>query len=124
MKINLDRFCPHLFIFGIEKDYMSNKVPVVILNGFLGSGKTTMFKSLLSQCINKNIVASAIVNDMSELDVDGELISNILEEDNSQIFNSISSCVLSSKKGIKKLDQSILNSIENNPEIIIIETCL
>lgn len=122
MKINLDRFCPHLFIFGLEKNYMSNKVPVVILNGFLGSGKTTMFKSILSQCINKNIVASAIVNDMSELDVDGELISNILEEDNSQIFNSISSCVLSSKKGIKKLDQSILNSIENNPEIIIIET--
>ena len=101
---------------------MLKEVPVIILNGFLGSGKTTMFKSLLSQCMNKNIVASAIVNDMSELDVDGELISNILEEDNSQIFNSISSCVLSSKEGIKKLGQSILNSIENNPEIIIIET--
>ena len=101
---------------------MLKRVPVVILNGFLGSGKTTMFKSLLSQCINKNIVASAIVNDMSELDVDGELISNVLEEDNSQIFNSISSCVLSSKKGIEKLHECVANSIKNNPEIIIIET--
>ena len=101
---------------------MSKEVPVIILNGFLGSGKTTMFKSLLSQCMNKNIVASAIVNDMSELDVDGELISNVLEESNSQIFNSISSCVLSSKKGIKKLGQSIASSIKSNPEVIIIET--
>ena len=101
---------------------MLKEVPAVILNGFLGSGKTTMFKSLLSQCMKKKIVVSAIVNDMSELDVDGELISNFLDEDNSQIFNSISSCVLSSKEGIKKLDQSISNSIKNNPELIIIET--
>ena len=101
---------------------MFKEVPTVILNGFLGSGKTTMFKSLLSQCMKKKVVVSAIVNDMSELDVDGELISNFLDEDNSQIFNSISSCILSSKEGIKKLDQSIANSIKNNPELIIIET--
>ena len=101
---------------------MLKEVPAVILNGFLGSGKTTMFKSLLSQCMKKKVVVSAIVNDMSELDVDGELISNFLDEDNSQIFNSISSCILSSKEGIKKLDQSIANSIKNNPELIIIET--
>ena len=98
------------------------KIPVVILNGFLGSGKTTLFKGLLSQCISKNIVVCAIVNDMSELDVDGELISNILEGDNSQMFYSISSCILSSKKGIAKLNQSIVNSLKNNPELIIIET--
>ena len=101
---------------------MPKKIPVVILNGFLGSGKTTLFKSLLSQCINKNIVVCSIVNDMSELDIDGELISNVLEVDKSQIFNSISSCVLSSKKGIKKLDQTISNSIQSNLELIIIET--
>ena len=101
---------------------MLKEVPAVILNGFLGSGKTTMFKSLLSQCMKKKVVVSAIVNDMSELDVDGELISNFIDEDNSQIFNSISSCILSSKEGIKKLDQSISNSIKNNPELIIIET--
>ena len=49
------------------------KVPVVILNGFLGSGKTTLFRNLLSQSKKKNISTCAIVNDMSELDVDGEL---------------------------------------------------
>ena len=48
----------------------SIKTPVVILNGFLGSGKTTLFRNLLYQSKNKKISVCAIVNDMSELDVD------------------------------------------------------
>lgn len=52
----------------------SSKIGVVILNGFLGSGKTTLFRNLLSQSKKKNIPVFAIVNDMSELDVDGDLI--------------------------------------------------
>lgn len=101
-----------------------SKVPVVILNGFLGSGKTTLFRNLLSQAKKKNISVCAIVNDMSELDVDGELLSiaDIVEEDNS-ILESIHSCVLSSKKGIQELDKSIKKLLSNqNPELIIIET--
>ena len=100
------------------------KVPVVILNGFLGSGKTTLFRSLLAQSKKKDIAVSAIVNDMSELDVDGELLGNtdVVENDNS-ILESIHSCVLSSKIGIKKLDQAITNLLKNKvPELIIIET--
>ena len=58
------------------------EVPVVILNGFLGSGKTTLFRSFLAQSKKKDISICAIVNDMSELDVDGELLgsSEIVEE--------------------------------------------
>ncbi|MBB77383.1 MAG: cobalamin biosynthesis protein CobW [Crocinitomicaceae bacterium] len=100
------------------------KIPVVILNGFLGSGKTTLFRNLLSQSKKKNISLSAIVNDMSELDVDGELLgdTSAVEEDFS-ILESISSCVLSSKQGIEKLDLAINRLISNKDlEIIIIET--
>ncbi|NRB63501.1 MAG: GTP-binding protein [Saprospiraceae bacterium] len=102
----------------------SQEVPVVILNGFLGSGKTTLFRSLLSQSQTKDIPICAIVNDMSELDVDGELIgtTSVVEEDSS-IMESISSCVLSSKQGIKRLDQAIQKLLINqNPALIIIET--
>ena len=101
-----------------------NKVPIVILNGFLGTGKTTLFRNLLSQSKKKNIPVCAIVNDMSELDVDGELlgITDIVEE-NTSILESIHSCVLSSKKGIVELDKSIKRLLANqNPELIIIET--
>jgi G3E family GTPase len=102
----------------------TKQVPVVILNGFLGSGKTTLFRSLLAQSKRKNIPICAIVNDMSELDVDGELLGNTtLVEDDASILKSISSCVLSSVMGIKKLDEAIENLLLNqSPELIVIET--
>ncbi|MEM6768533.1 MAG: GTP-binding protein [Bacteroidota bacterium] len=101
-----------------------NKIPVVILNGFLGSGKTTLFRSLLAQARKNNIAVSTVVNDMSELDVDGELIArtDIVEEDN-HIFQSIHGCVLSSKKGIEKLGEAIEKLLSHQrPDLIIIET--
>ncbi len=103
---------------------MSKEIPIVILNGFLGSGKTTLFRSLLSQSKRKDISVCAIVNDMSELDVDGELISNsaIIEKDE-KILQSINSNILSSKEGLQKLDQAINKLLSNNdPDLIIIET--
>ena len=98
--------------------------PVIILNGFLGSGKTTLFRNLLAQSKKMGIPISAIVNDMSELDVDGELLGSTgAVEENSQILVSISNCVLSSKKGIRKLDEAIKKLLANqNPKLIVIET--
>ncbi|MEM9985404.1 MAG: GTP-binding protein [Bacteroidota bacterium] len=102
----------------------SQKIPAVILNGFLGSGKTTLFRNLLSQSKKKHIRVCAIVNDMSELDVDGELLgSNDLVEENRGILESIHSCVLSSKLGLQKLDQAINKLLDRqDPELLIIET--
>ena len=102
----------------------TKQVPVVILNGFLGSGKTTLFRNLLSQAKRKDIAVCAIVNDMSELDVDGELLGETaIVEDVTSILESISSCVLSSDEGINKLDISIHKLLDNqDPEMIIIET--
>ena len=51
------------------------KVPVVVLNGFLGSGKTTLFRNLISQSVKKNIKVFSIVNDMSEVNIDAQLIA-------------------------------------------------
>lgn len=99
-------------------------IPIVILNGFLGSGKTTLFRSLLSQSKKKNISVCAVVNDMSELDVDGELIGNTdIIEENEQLMESIHACVLSSKKGLQKLEKALQKLlIHQNPELILIET--
>ena len=100
------------------------KIPIIVLNGFLGSGKTTLFRNLLAQSKKLEIPVNAIVKDMSELDVDGELLGSTgAVEENSQILVSISNCVLSSKKGIRKLDKAIKKLLANqNPKLIVIET--
>ena len=98
------------------------RIPVVILNGFLGSGKTTLFRKLLAQSRKHGIAVSAIVNDMSELDVDGELlgISESIEE-NQSILVSIHACVLSSARGLEKLDAAIKQLCSHqHPELLII----
>jgi len=105
---------------------LTKKSSVIILNGFLGSGKTTLFRNLLGQAKRKGFLVQAIVNDMSELDVDGELIGNTAAvEDNRDLMVSIHSCVLSSPKGIKQLDQAIQQLKRSSsvpPELLIIET--
>ena len=101
-----------------------NRIPVIILNGFLGSGKTTLFRNLLAQGRKHHVDIYAIVNDMSELDVDGELlgISESVEEDHGMLV-SIHSCVLSSTQGLKKLDEAIQKlGPEKHPDLLIIET--
>ncbi|MEO0404345.1 MAG: GTP-binding protein, partial [Bacteroidota bacterium] len=100
------------------------KVPVVILNGFLGSGKTTLFRNLMAQAKKNDISICAIVNDMSELDVDGELLGNTdVVEDNSSILESIHSCVLSSQQGLEKMDLALHRLLsQHDPEIVVIET--
>ncbi|MBO73914.1 MAG: cobalamin biosynthesis protein CobW [Flavobacteriales bacterium] len=104
----------------------ATKTPVIILNGFLGSGKTTLFRNLLGQAKRMGCDVRAIVNDMSELDVDGELIGNTAAiEDNKDVMVSIHSCVLSSSKGIEKLNQALRQFEVNSPtppDLIIIET--
>lgn len=100
------------------------KIPVVIINGFLGSGKTTLLRSLLIQSFKRELAVSVVVNDMSELDVDGELIANTeLVDKEKHNFESIHSCVLSSKKGIETLDEVLGRMLPNyRPDLLIIET--
>ena len=99
-------------------------VPVVILNGFLGSGKTTLLRSMLVQAHRRALNLGVVVNDMSELDVDGVIVARTdFFEDNLTGLQSIHDCVLSSAEGIAKLDTALDEILAHSrPELIIVET--
>ena len=54
-----------------------NKLPVTVLSGFLGAGKTTVLTHILNNRQNKKV--AVIVNDMSEINIDSSMIQNEVE---------------------------------------------
>ena len=51
---------------------MASRIPVTIVTGFLGSGKTTLIRHLLTHNQGRRI--AVIVNEFGELGIDGELL--------------------------------------------------
>lgn len=78
-------------------------------------------KNLLTQANRNHLAVSVIVNDMSDLDVDGVLIANteIVNIANNN-FVSITSDSISSQSGIKTVDKAIKNMLRHYlPDVIL-----
>ena len=81
---------------GIQRDtkmnQLSEKLPVTVVTGFLGSGKTTLINKILSEDHGRKI--AVIVNEFGEVSIDGQLIQKSDEEDLIEFNNGCLCCTV------------------------------
>jgi G3E family GTPase len=91
-------------------------VPVVLVAGFLGAGKTTVVNHLLAHAEGKRI--AAVVNDFGAINIDAELIvgaaDGVVSLSNGCICCSLEGDLLRTLAGLLRRDP--------RPEVIMIET--
>jgi G3E family GTPase len=97
----------------------NKKIPVYILTGFLGSGKTTVLLRFLEACKEKNIQPGVVLNELGEVNVERGLFQD------HQVLELLNGCICCTIKEdlTRELQQYItqIEDINQRPDLIIIE---
>ncbi|WP_299778807.1 cobalamin biosynthesis protein CobW [uncultured Formosa sp.] len=98
-----------------------NKIPITIVTGFLGVGKTTLVHNMLKNAHGKRI--AVLVNEFGEVDVDGQLIaSSECGDEGCNLIQLPNGCICCTVQ--EEFLPSMLRLLERKDEIdhIVIET--
>lgn len=85
------------------------KIPVTIVTGFLGAGKTTLINKVLKENHDKH--PAVIINEFGEVGVDHEIVLDV-EEEIYQMNNGCICCTL--RSDLSNMLKAILNAKEKN----------
>jgi len=97
---------------------MMNKVPVILISGFLGSGKTTLLLRLLAHTRQIPLRAAVLMNEMGEYDVDSAIISE--EMPDVTVKGLLEGCICCSKRN--ELAGALHTLLSQKPDLIFMET--
>ena len=91
-------------------------VPILLVTGFLGAGKTTVVNHLLAHAEGRRI--AAIVNDFGAINIDAELIAGASDG----VVSLANGCICCSLEGDLLRTLSTLLRRDPKPDYIVIET--
>ncbi|MEQ3708219.1 MAG: cobalamin biosynthesis protein CobW [Tateyamaria sp.] len=99
-----------------------NKIPVTVITGFLGSGKTTLVRHLMQNPQGKRL--AVIVNEFGDVGVDGEILKScaIPECPAENIMELANGCICCTVADDFIPTIEALMAIDPQPEHILIET--
>src|ERR1700759_1572464 len=91
-------------------------VPILLVTGFLGAGKTTVVNHLLANAQGRRI--AAVVNDFGAINIDAELIAGAVDG----VVSLANGCICCTLEG--DLLRTLANLLRRDPrpEFIVIET--
>ncbi|WP_118137770.1 cobalamin biosynthesis protein CobW [Oceanicella sp. SM1341] len=101
---------------------MPSKIPATVVTGFLGAGKTTLIRHMLTNANGKRI--ALIINEFGDLGVDGEILkgcgdATCREEDVVELSNGCICCTVA-EDFIPTLEKLLARP--DKPDHIVIET--
>ncbi len=95
---------------------VSSRIPVTIITGFLGSGKTTFLNHLLKKYSNTRF--AIIENEFGELGVDG----NLLYQENIPVFELVNGCICCSLSTDFYNALQLIHEKHSNIDHLLVET--
>jgi len=91
-------------------------IPILLVGGYLGAGKTTLINGLLTAPGSRRI--AAIINDFGEINIDASLLSHVSDS----VIGLKNGCICCSLQGDLLATLSTLTRQTPPPDAIVIET--